>query len=183
MCMRVDAIGRKLTQANPGSGVRPGFAIHGSPKVEVFHQGTTMVHITQPLVQKCKSEAELAAVIALELGKMVSEREALAHPRTRSPERTVPADVPIGNSGQVAALDQVRLAELARFEQEKKAAGKPLPPPDPHKLAAIYLEKAGYSKTSLDAVRPLLDEAEANYILEKQFKNAGLLGHVPPRTP
>src|SRR5262249_25936539 len=79
---RVDCIGRGLLAKNPQIGMKPLFATIGSPDVEIFHKDTSMVWVTAGLVQKCKAEADLAAVLSLELGKMVSEREALAPQKT-----------------------------------------------------------------------------------------------------
>src|SRR5262249_46435041 len=130
LAVRVDAVGHKLLEANKQDiGLKPYFATHGCAHPEIFHQGGMMVHVTDELVKRCKDESELAAVLALELGKIVSEREVLTHPRTRRPDRLPPPDVPIGSAGQVGAFDAARMAELAHYDRERREAGKPLPPP------------------------------------------------------
>jgi hypothetical protein len=78
-------------------------------------------------------------------------------------------DLPIGNAGQSAAADSVRMAELARFEQQRRRPPRRLPPPDPEVLAAGYLEQAGFSRRELETVAPLLAAARKHYVLEKQF--------------
>src|SRR5262249_22936697 len=105
LALRVDRVGREVLAANPQIGCRPLFATIGAPQAELFHQGTTMVHVTEGLVKQCQSDGQLAALLCVELGKMVSEREALASPQMRNPERRPPSDVPIGNAGQFSAPD------------------------------------------------------------------------------
>ena len=78
--------------------------------------------------------------------------------------------MPIGNPGQFNTGDQVALAELLRQEKDHPRSAKRLPPPDPAKLAAQYLENAGFKATDLDEARPLLGVLEQNYNVEKQFK-------------
>ena len=68
------------------------------------------------------------------------------------------------------SADPVALAELGKYENERKRAARRRPPPDPYALAAEYLQKAGYDKAALDAVAPLLEAADRNYLIEKQFK-------------
>jgi hypothetical protein len=170
IALRVDRVGREILAANAQIGIRPLFATIGAPEPEVFHQGTSLVHITEGLARQCQSDGQLAAVLCVELGKMVAEREALASPQMRAPEGRPPIDVPIGNAAQFSAPDLTRMAELAPYDQERQRAGKRLPPPDPAALARGYLEKAGHSKADLDAVAPLLAQAERNCALEKQIK-------------
>ncbi len=175
MALRVDLVGRKVLAANPSVGVRPLFATLGAPHPEIFHQGTQVIHVTEGLVKRCKNDGELAALICLELGKMVSEREALASRRGRLPAGPPPISVPVGNASEFHPTDQVAAAELARYENERKQAARRRPP-DPQALAADYLQKAGYDRATLDAVAPLLEAADRNYLIEKQFKH-------PPSAP
>lgn len=172
---RVEAVGRKILLANASTGVRPVFRTIGAPQPEIFHVGAREVDVTEGLVNGCKSEAELAAVLCHELGKMVSEREALAGPRARSPDREPPPEVRVGNDyvGGMGSADQTRLAELSRYEKERRRSGTSLPPPDPRALARNYLVKAGYPEAGLDAVAPLLQAAAANTTFEKQLTPAG----------
>src|SRR5713101_4566955 len=81
---RVDLLGRKILAANPQIGMKPQFLVIGSPEPEIFHKKTGELFITEGLVKQCKTEGELAALLSHELGKMVSEREALAGPQART---------------------------------------------------------------------------------------------------
>src|SRR5260370_29443668 len=159
---RVDQVGRKILAANPQIGVKPLFATIGSPSPEVFHQGTTMVFITMGLVQQCKTEAQLAAILSRELGKMVSEREARTSAGTRDPERLPPMEVPIGQAGMSSfnsSPDMTHMAEMGRFENTHPRRRGPLPAPDPMALAPLYLPKARSREADLDFARPPLNPA------------------------
>jgi hypothetical protein len=175
--MRVDFIGRKVLTANPQAGLQPLFITIRSEQPELFHRGVTELYITEGLVKKCDTEGKLAAVLAHELGRMVAEREALAGPQARNPERRPPAAVPVGNAGQPGPADLVHEAELAKFDQENPRPTRPMPPPDPKVLARSYLKKANYAEADFEAVAPLLRAADANCSLEKQIKAA------PPAVP
>jgi hypothetical protein len=169
---RVDRVGCSVRAANPSIGVKPIFATSAVAHAEIFHVAPHTIHITEGLVKQCKTDGELAAVICLELAKMVSEREAQSGTRGHGLDEPPPIEVPIGNAGQFTASDQVAVAELARYEAARKRRGGKHLPPDPHALARGYLEKAGYDRRELDAAAPVLEAAEKNYILEKQFKPA-----------
>ncbi len=169
--LRVDWLGREILAANPQLGLKPLFATFGAPQAEVFHQGQRMVHITEGLVRQCQTDAELAALLSYELAKMVVEREALAGPEIRHPEKRPPITVPIGNAGHASSPDLTPLAELARFEKENPRHPRHSPRPDPTALARTYLENAGFKKEDLDAAAPLFQAAERNCAFEKQFNS------------
>ena len=172
LAVRVDSAGSKLVAANPQIGLRTTrFATIGkAPQSEVFHVGANMVFVTEGLAKRCSTEAELAAVLALELGKIVAEREAAASPEMRNPERLAPLQVPIGNAGQFTNPDLTYQAELAKFENERPKRRTNLTRPDPDRLARGYLDQAGFQAGDLDAVLPLLRAAQNNTTLERQFK-------------
>ncbi len=170
--LTVANVGQKILTANPQAGLHPHFITIGSPAAEVFHRGPTALYITEGLVKQCTAENQLAAVLCNELGKMVAEREALAGPQIRKPDRRLPINVPYGNSGQIDAADQVRVAEEAKFDRDNPRSAGPLPPPDPVLLARLFLKNAHYQEADLDAVAPLLQGAQKNCALEQQLKAA-----------
>ncbi|HZY86947.1 MAG TPA: hypothetical protein VFE78_19085 [Gemmataceae bacterium] len=173
---RVGQVGEKLLAANRQTIIHPVFQTVGSSQPEVFHHDTSAVYITEGMVRECKSDGQLAAVLALELGKMVSEREALARPASRMPDRWVPMEVRVGNDvgGAFGAADGTHLAELAKANRLRDGAAnvQPPAPPSPEVLARCYLCKAGYAADDLSEVTPLLKKAEGNFALEKQLKAA-----------
>jgi hypothetical protein len=167
---RVDQLGRKILAANPQIGLRPYFCAIGSQNEEVFHQGNSKLIITEGLVRQCKSDADLAAILCRELGKMVAEREALASPAMRKSGERAPIQVHVGRDAGALADDGFDLAELARYE---KRGGKPSPYlPDPSVLARIYLKKAGYPEGALDEASPLFKAADKHSDWEKQMNTS-----------
>ncbi len=170
IAFRVDHVGKQILKANPQIGLRPFFATLGSDRPELFHTGDYMIHITSGLVNRCKTDGQLAALLSHEMAEMVAEREVLAHPKMRRKQEQPPIHVPIGNAGHDTDPSLTRVAELARYEEKRQQRNKPIPIPNPEKLAKNYLKKAGYSPLELDGVQGLLAEAERTYMLEKQFK-------------
>jgi hypothetical protein len=170
LAIKVDEIGQKLLATNRAIGMKPLFLTIGAPQLEIFHRDTTALYITEGLVRQCKTEAQLAAVLSVELGRMVAEREAVAGPAAQA-ARAAPLAVPMGNAGQFSGVEQLQQAERATLEPRRP--GKKFVPPDPLVLAGGYLDAAGFDRRELTAVAPLLEQAEKNYILEKQFKGGG----------
>jgi hypothetical protein len=175
--MRVEVLGQKVVAANPQAGLHVLFMTIGSPQPELFHRGANEVYITEGLVKQCASDAQLAAVLCHELGKMVVEREALAGPDARDPDRRPPMEMRAGNAGQFDGVDQVRAAETAKFGPTRRHRSRPLALPDPKALGRLYLTNAGFAEADLEAVAPQLKSAEANFALERQFKTS------PPPVP
>lgn len=181
---RVDMLGRKLVAANQQAGLgRPLFRTIGAPQQEIFHRGMQEVDITEGLVRQCTSDAQLAAVLCLELGKMVAERELTEGPALRTQERRPPMDAPVGNDvgGTFGAPDGTHLAELGMYERDQRKSGgsyapnlAPTPPPDPAELARIYLKKGGYSDKDLDSVSSLLAAAAQNTTFETNASRSTL---------
>jgi hypothetical protein len=185
---RVIKVGNKVVSANPQMCLRPAFLTAGLPKPEVFHRvsGHGFRHcevvVTEGLVRQCRTDGQLAAVLALELGKVVSEREAMVPARVRQPDRRPPPEVRIGGDagGTFGPADGTRYAELAKMDNERRRPDTPPPPPPaPTALAREYLKKAGYDPADLSDVTPLLRKAEDNSALEMQLRNAGPLGQGP----
>ena len=170
LARRVAWIGHQITQANKDLYVEPLFPFLCSEEPEIFHRGRE-IFLTEGLVKQCASDGQLAAVLCTELGKIVSEREALALPETRQPERQLPIDVPVGNDsgGRFGPSDGIRQVELAKLDRERLPRDVVIPPPSPDLLARRYLQKAGYTLEDLDAVRPLLKQCEANSTWRKEL--------------
>ncbi|MGE3805583.1 MAG: hypothetical protein AB7K24_12985 [Gemmataceae bacterium] len=174
---RVDQLGRKLIACNPQIGLKPVFSTLGDPRPEVTSSldpvGTWRVYVTEGLVRKCQTDGELAAILSLELGKMVAQREALTALGTRMPEVQPPPNVRVGtdSGGTFGSPDGTHLAEMARYPGPGRRNGPPPLPPDPRALARGYLAKAGFRAEDLDAAEPALREAEQNLNWEKQFAN------------
>jgi hypothetical protein len=172
MSLRLDAVGRKLLAANPQVLIKPQFSAVGSPEPEIFHTGLVMIWVTEGLICKCQSEAELAAALAMELGRMVSEREAVVARDARAADPPLPIALPVGSPGNALAADPTFFLEMAKYEQDHPRAkrNKPLPLPDPNVVARSMLANAGFQPSDLDAAMPLIRAAEQNGKIERQLK-------------
>lgn len=168
---RVVLIKDKLIGQNPQIGLKPYAIAIGSNDPEIFHKGND-IYITEGLIRQCATDDQLAGVLAFEMGRMVAEREATVSDDVRQPARPRPFEVPIGGGGYRSEADPLHHVELSRYEkQNPKPSGK-LPRPDPHNVARGVLERAGYQRTDLDAVLPVLENAQRYSVLESQFKGA-----------
>jgi hypothetical protein len=169
---RVALVGQKLVAANPQVGLHPLFRTIGAAPPEVFHRGTGELLITEGLVKQC-TEGQLVAVLAQELGKMASEREAQDGAQADAPEREPPPALFIGADATSSRgpADLTRQAELAPYERDRKRrfSSAPQPPDDPEALGRSLLLKAGYADADLQAAKPLLKAAAENMTLEKQL--------------
>ena len=148
--LRVDGVGQQIVKANPQMALRPMFLTIASPQPEVFHRGTTEIYVTEGLANKCVTEGQLAAVLSSELAKMVVDREVLALPETRQPERSPPPEVPVGNDNSTlfGAADGTRRVELAKFERDR------IPRRDDSAALTGYFSPQRSTKGRLHARRP-----------------------------
>ena len=168
----VAVVGQKIVAMNPEIGMRPRFSTIGSPQLEIMHIGTNDMYITEGLANRCATEGQLAAVLCQELGKMVTQREILTNPTTRTGHREPPPEMPVGRDagGTFGSPDGTRRIELMQFEKERHRPADPIPPPDPEVLARTYLEKTGFPLADLNAVAPLLREAEKHGAIFRQLQ-------------
>jgi hypothetical protein len=182
ICVRVDSVGRKVLAANKQIGLNPHFAAFGCETPEMFHVDHKVVCVTDGLVKKLTSEAELAAALSYELGRMVAEREARVKQDLKLAAIRPPIQVQAGGAGQFGGVDVASSAELARYDQAKtdlkKAAS--IVRPDPEILARDYLEKAGFQRTDFDRIQPVLALAAKCGTLERQVKGVTPSGNWSP---
>jgi predicted Zn-dependent protease len=180
VCLRVDSVGRKILLDNPQITVRPLFAAVLSESPEIFHLDQKMVVVTEGLVKRCRSDADLAALLSHELGRMVAEREVKVSREARVPEARPPIQADVGNPS-VQQQDSVQRLELAKYDKERARARQPLPRPNPANLARIYLENAGYKKSDFEAAAPLFQLAEQNMAVERQMKGTVTVQQWSPK--
>jgi hypothetical protein len=175
VALRVATLGRKIVGDNPQTSLRPVFSCIGTAEPTVFHRinkDNCEVFVSEGLVKQCGSDGQLAAVLCLELGKVVSEKTALASAALRLPEREPPPNLHIGSEigGSFGPSDGTTRAELARLDADRKQRSLPPPPPPaPDTLARAYLQRAGFTAADLQAVTPLLRAAEQHTAFEKQM--------------
>lgn len=173
-CTWVSTVGQRILAANPELPMIVVFRAAGYPKPEIFHQNSTSVVVTQALVDMCKTDGQLAAVLCVELGRMVAEREALAPLEARQPAPKPPIEpVSFRTTSGVANPDELQLRELAKYEAAQKKQAEPGRLPDPMELAKRFLRRTGYPETEFEAIKPILRAASENGDLEKQMSPAG----------
>ncbi len=172
---RVEMLGRKLVAQNTFVGIEPLFMTIGVKESVLFHRGTEELIISEGLVEKCKSDAELAAVLCSELGQMVAEKrgaKAVGRDVDPIPDATFGAGPLFPGGTAVDAGQQVNLA----YHDQRHPRGAARPDPiDAAKTARELLTGAGYSPAELDRVEPLLKQSARGELLKKQ-----LGGSAPP---
>jgi len=166
---RVDTVGRRLLASNPGIGAKPMFTTIGSPQPEVFHRSTHDLFITEGLVKQC-DESQLAAVLSLELAKMVREREAATPVQQRTREPMPPIDSRFGRDDMMGGIpDHSDLREMQQYDADRKARRGAAKLPDPPVLAREYLARSGYQPDSLTSADAVLHAAGGQNRLERQM--------------
>ncbi len=166
---RVLLIKDQLVAKNERIGIKPYAVAIGSADPEVFHVGNS-IYISEGLVRQCATDNQLAAVLAFEMGRMISGREATIADEIRQPDRPLPIRLPIAGGGMASEADPLHAIELARHERANPKHAQKLLRPNPQNVARTILENAGYQRTELDGVLPLLAAAERYTTLESQFK-------------
>lgn len=166
---RVLQVGGQILTANPKLGVYPTFTTIGAPWEEIFHQDEKVVFLTEGLVNACRTDGQLAAVLSHELAKMTAEHQALIAPPT---DRRPPIDAPVGTdySGAFGPADGTRAEERAVYERKhRKTVEAAATPPDAEALTRTILEGAGGTAADLDAAAPVLRAADEHMTFEKQM--------------
>jgi hypothetical protein len=172
VALRVNEIGQKLLRGNTRLNQQVAFLTLGVPQQEIFHQSqrdSSAIYITEGLANECKTDGELAALLAQELAKMTVEQMAKARPARALADRAPLMSPRVGNDiggnfGDAGGTEQMI---LARYEKDRQQARQP--PPSPDLLAGGYLQSAGFNPGDLATVRPLLRKAEQNNSLEQQM--------------
>ena len=74
---RIEPVLQSILAANPELSIKPKIMVIGSPDPEIFHRDTSVIWVTDGLVQRCTDDTQLTAVLSWELAKMVSQHSAL----------------------------------------------------------------------------------------------------------
>ena len=165
---RVEEIGRKIIAQNTFTGIEPQFITHGVSETALFHRGPEELHISEGLVNLCKTDAQLAAVLCSELGKMSAEKRnasRTAPARDSIPDSALPGGTSIaGGVGD----NTVRDAERA-FRERQRTTSAAAGQSDPRKLARDFMKGAGFDPEELDKVVPLLKQSSRGDAIQKQM--------------
>ena len=159
---RVETLGRRIMGQNPFTGLDPMFHTVGVKETVLFHRGTAELFISQGLVELCKTEPELAAVLCAELGKMMAEKRRAA---TVGKDRDTIPDVALPGAD---GFDGTRAAEVAR-QQPKQHRPFTADETNADALARSLLRGAGYDPAVLDRVQPLLRQSQRGDDIRKQM--------------
>ena len=157
---RVHELGEALLGQNPFLGVAPVFYVVGRKEPEVYHADGSGLLLTEGLVDACRSDDELSAVIALELGKMSAEARTSKRMRLTDAPATPAGSAANGSPG--SGPDDVQLRTEAIFQQAAPAKPGPRKPPaneDAAAIAAEILQNANVDRKHLSAARTLLGES------------------------
>jgi Peptidase family M48 len=160
---RVHAVGSAVVAANSAElSSKPAFLTIGLKDPIAFHQAGQVI-VSEGLVERCSTDAELAAVVSNELGKIAAAQPGKGPPR---PERDLPPAGPVPNDvvGATGPPDMTRAAEEAMFDRRGPRTGRSArePGPDPKTLAHNFHVKAGHSADEFDRAAGLIKEAEEN---------------------
>jgi Peptidase family M48 len=159
---RVIAVGKEIVAQNKEDlGVTPVFFTMGVREVEISHAKSGMVILSEGLVDRCPTDAELAAVICHELGKLAAEHG----PRRTAEMDAAPAprmtpDVVGGGDGP----DQTRLAGMALLDHRGPGGSRSTREPkrDPRALGENFYVKTGRKAEDFARMDQLIREAEDN---------------------
>jgi hypothetical protein len=171
---RVELVGWKVIEQNTFTGLDPSkvrFMTVGVKESVLFHRGTEELVISEGLVEKCQTDAELAAVLCAEMGKMVAEKRAARAVRrdvAPVPDETFGAGPTPGGSPFDAGQQASLAFHQRQFPRGTGAAAK-AEAADAGAVARDLLKGAGYSPAELDRVEPLLKPSKRGEELRKQM--------------
>lgn len=161
---RVHSLGNAIVAANGADiTIKPIFFTIGLPEAMLFHQGNGEVVISEGLVNRCSTDAELAAILSHELATMMADQEERNSPRSRERELPPAPRLTPDITGSGNSPDMTRAAEegYLRRNQRDTATARPSRP-DSTTLAKAYLQKAGYDAADYARVETMLRDAEKN---------------------
>jgi hypothetical protein len=163
---RVHAIGAELVSKNKPdfAGTKPVFFTIGVPEPMIFHRADGAIVVSEGLVEKCPTDAELAAVLCHELGEYAAkhaERNPGGAEHDLPPAPMLTHDV-VGGGGGPDRTRDAEAALMARGRPAEERGRTRRAAPDPKTLATNFFLKAGHKAEDFDRVADLVKEAEDN---------------------
>jgi hypothetical protein len=147
--VRVQHVAAQLVQANAVLGLRPKFEVVPGDQKMLRREGHRIV-VSEALVDACETDGQLAALLALELGQMVADRQAArSEPENVAP----PPEVHIGGPDGGGFGPQLRQAELAKLGLDRRRP--PAGVPDVQTLACQILSRSGFDPKEVQRALPL----------------------------
>jgi hypothetical protein len=158
---RVNSVGSAIMAKNSDAlGIKPVFFTMGVKEVEISHNKSGMVILSEGLVDRCPTDTELAAAICHELGKLAADRTPNRSSDAEPSGRPLSRDV----VGGTYEPDMTRLAEEAKFDRRGSRGDRSARDarPDSRSMAANFFVQAGYKADDFAHVDQLMHEAEDN---------------------
>lgn len=151
MAARLNALGRTLVTASPFAGVSPNFFVMSTSEVAVAHPDAFGVFVSEGMIAKCPTDEDLAAVLALELGAMISERRNLQRLGLADPAAAF-----IAGDDTTASPIQDPTAAVVSTAVPRRDSG---PAESPEQIARDLLTAAGYDVAGLVRMAPVVSAA------------------------
>lgn len=155
---RVDEVGTDLLTATPLGIPDINFYCIGGKEPELFHTDPKTLYISEGLVARCRTDDELAAVLALEMGQMTAEFRKGVRKQVKEPMPKV-ASAPKYDG--TTDIDPSRDAYLVHYDRLKQSPAdkQNWPTVDPQEIATELLRNAGREPKLLAEVAPLVRDA------------------------
>jgi predicted Zn-dependent protease len=165
-------VAQRIYDANTQMPVQPTILTIGRPEQALFHEGYgglngSRVFITEGLINACKTEDQLAAVLCVQFGKVMAERAERSGARDEDKGRlTIDERVGRESDRGFGSADGTRMMEIAK--RQKMARERKLKA-DPTQCAETYLRRANFAPQALLEVSALLLQVEKN---EEEMREA-----------
>lgn len=150
---RVDAVAARLLEQNRILGLYPRFEVVPGTERKTLRRGDQVVQVSEALVDGCVRDEQLAALLALELGRMVADRQAA---RPGEDERLPPLEVHIGGPDGGGFGPQLRQAEMAKLGLDRRKPVKEAVS-NPEEIARQILARAGYDPREVERAKGLTE--------------------------
>ncbi len=160
---RVHSIGNAVLAANKADiDIQATFFTVGLAEPMAFHQADGSIVVSEGIVKRCSSDAELAAILSHQLAEMVASKQ--DRDSLRSQDRDLPPNPRLTPdvAGNSFGPDMTRAAEEGYAQRNRPAKTARAPRTESAVLARAYLQKAGYDAADYTRVEGLLRDAEKN---------------------
>lgn len=160
---RTLGIAQKIYDANTQMPVQPTILTIGRPEKAIFHEGHgglngSRIYITEGLINACKTDDQLAAVLCVQLGKIMAERAERSGANIEDKGRlSIEERLSRESDRGFGSADGTRMMEIAKRQQlarQRKLKA------DPTQCAETYLRRANYPVQALLEVSAMLLQME-----------------------
>ena len=166
---KLDRVGRQILSTNPFLVSAPAFGFVGTKDPELFHQNVEAVFASEGLINQCKSDDELAALLCVELARITAESRNLARIGLAQTDTTLPGPKAEPNEEQadLGGGDAVGKTSDPSKRIQAVAATNVMA------FAAELHKNAGYKPEAFSKTKTLLNQSETNAITAKQLGGTG----------